>query len=245
MARARLVSQKISESERVNTLPAEAALLYTWMIAHTDKYGRMKAHPLAIKNKVFPLRHVTLAKIRKFLSLMANAKKNKLGLIELYEVEGRHYLYMPGFDTEQKPETKPKPGEKPDGWRKKEGDSGIPAPPNYRLGMLSHQIPIGLDEIPPPDQPTELPTLDEKLGKVNDSYEQNIGLLTPMIADKIKDLYDTYGANFCLDAFQEAVNNNVRKMSYITAILERWKAEGRTKQPTKGKANPLTGLVTE
>ena len=252
MAKSRLINNKISESERVNALPAEAALLFTWMITHTDKYGRMKAHPLAIKNKVFPLRRITLVNIKRFLALMANSKKNGLGLIELYEVEGRQYLYLPGFDTEQKPKTKPKPGQEEDeGWRGKEGDSGIPAPPLYKPGMLTHEIPLTpSDDIPaPPSDDIPEPEVDKKLGKAYTIYEENIGQLTPMIADEIELLCKTHGPRWFEDACKEAAKHNVRNIKYITKILERWEKEGPGgKKPIKitGRDKPIDGLkVTE
>ncbi len=59
-------------------------------------------------------------------------------------------------------------------------------------------------------------------------YEQNIGLVTPMIADQLREAEKSYPENWLREAFREAVNNNRRKWSYVSAILERWAAEGRT-----------------
>jgi DNA replication protein len=58
-------------------------------------------------------------------------------------------------------------------------------------------------------------------------YEQNIGMLTPMIAEELRDALKLYTENWIRDAIKEAVNHNKRKWSYISAILERWTAEGR------------------
>jgi len=58
-------------------------------------------------------------------------------------------------------------------------------------------------------------------------YERNIGLLTPMIAEELKEAERTYPPQWIEDAFQEAVAQNVRKWRYIVRILERWAAEGR------------------
>jgi len=58
-------------------------------------------------------------------------------------------------------------------------------------------------------------------------YEQNIGLLTPLIADELRQAEQEYPAGWIEDAFHEAVAQNVRKWSYVRAILERWSAEGR------------------
>jgi len=58
-------------------------------------------------------------------------------------------------------------------------------------------------------------------------YEQNIGMLNPMIADELREAEKLYPEDWIKDAFKEAVNRNVRKWSYISAILERWSVEGR------------------
>jgi DNA replication protein len=58
-------------------------------------------------------------------------------------------------------------------------------------------------------------------------YEQNIGPLTPLIADELRDAEQTYPMNWIEEAIQRAVENNVRKWRYILAILERWRQEGK------------------
>ncbi len=58
-------------------------------------------------------------------------------------------------------------------------------------------------------------------------YEENIGPLTPMIADTLKDAEETYEADWIVDALEVAVKNNKRNWKYIEAILKRWKEEGR------------------
>jgi len=58
-------------------------------------------------------------------------------------------------------------------------------------------------------------------------YEQNIGTLTPMIADQLRDAEKTYPYSWIDEAVQLAVENNVRKWSYVSSILERWRQEGK------------------
>lgn len=58
-------------------------------------------------------------------------------------------------------------------------------------------------------------------------YEDNISLISPIIADELKDAEATYPPEWIEDAFKIAVENNVRKWSYIRAILERMATAGR------------------
>ena len=58
-------------------------------------------------------------------------------------------------------------------------------------------------------------------------YEENIGPLTPLIADALKDAEETYSAEWIADTIDLAVRNNKRSWKYCEAILKRWKEEGR------------------
>ena len=58
-------------------------------------------------------------------------------------------------------------------------------------------------------------------------YEDNIGLLSPILADELRDAETTYPADWIEEAFRVAVAQNVRKWRYIQAILERWATEGK------------------
>ena len=58
-------------------------------------------------------------------------------------------------------------------------------------------------------------------------YEQNIGLLQPMIAQELEEAERIYSPEWIEDAFRIAIENNVRNWKYIRRILERWAAAGR------------------
>ncbi len=57
-------------------------------------------------------------------------------------------------------------------------------------------------------------------------YEENIGPLTPLMADTLKDAEKDYPAEWLTEAFVIAVERNKRNWKYIEAILRRWKDEG-------------------
>jgi DNA replication protein len=58
-------------------------------------------------------------------------------------------------------------------------------------------------------------------------YEENIGPLTPMIADMLKDAEETYSDEWVAEALEIAVTRNVRNWKYVEAILKRWKEKGK------------------
>jgi DnaD/phage-associated family protein len=58
-------------------------------------------------------------------------------------------------------------------------------------------------------------------------YEQNIGMITPMIAEELKEAEKIYPPQWIEEAFKEAVTLNKRSWKYIARILERWASEGK------------------
>ena len=59
-------------------------------------------------------------------------------------------------------------------------------------------------------------------------YEQNIGPLTPLIADQISRAIEDYPDDWIEDALTEAVSYNRRSWRYVSRILENWQAAGRS-----------------
>ena len=58
-------------------------------------------------------------------------------------------------------------------------------------------------------------------------YEENIGPLTPMIADMLKDAEATYSPEWVAEALEVAVKNNARNWKYVETILKRWREKGK------------------
>jgi DnaD/phage-associated family protein len=58
-------------------------------------------------------------------------------------------------------------------------------------------------------------------------YEANIGPLTPMIAESLKDAEREYPAAWIEEAIRVAVENNARSWHFIQAVLDRWRKEGK------------------
>lgn len=65
-------------------------------------------------------------------------------------------------------------------------------------------------------------------GDIFKVYEQEIGILTPMIADSINDYLDEPRCpnQWIIDAIREAAHNQKRNWKYIEAILKRWMNDG-------------------
>ena len=73
-------------------------------------------------------------------------------------------------------------------------------------------------------------------------YEENIGMLTPMIAEELREAEKLYPKTWINDAIKEAVAFNKRNWRYIARILENWSTEGRSngtyRRDSTKKASP-------
>ncbi|MCH8052144.1 MAG: DnaD domain protein, partial [Chloroflexi bacterium] len=101
------------------------------------------------------------------------------------------------------------------------GSSGVVyavnSPSNYRaLESLSD---VRLQEPLPPAPGEAAPNIFAL-------YEENIGSITPLIADELKDAEKRYPAEWVREAVREAVELNKRSWRYVASILRRWETEG-------------------
>lgn len=60
-------------------------------------------------------------------------------------------------------------------------------------------------------------------------YEDLCGMIRGgLIVDELKDIEKTYAGDWVVDAFKEATLQNIRKLAYVKAILQRWSIEGKS-----------------
>lgn len=76
-------------------------------------------------------------------------------------------------------------------------------------------------------------------------YEQNIGILTPMIAEAIQAAQDEYPPGWIEKAILEAVEHNKRSWSYCEAILKRWKIDGPRTGSRSNGSKPGQGMMVD
>lgn len=80
--------------------------------------------------------------------------------------------------------------------------------------------PCETDHLPPENACTSKKTIYE-------IYEENIGPLTPLLAEDIKEAGEEYSIQWVKEAIHLAVQGNVRRWRYIEGILRSWKKEGK------------------
>jgi DnaD/phage-associated family protein len=83
---------------------------------------------------------------------------------------------------------------------------------------------------PPPERPN-----------IFKLYEENIGPLTPLLAEALKDAEQVYPPEWVAEALEIAVKSNKRNWKYVEAILRRWKEEGHAKEQDRRDAKEHRG----
>jgi len=68
-------------------------------------------------------------------------------------------------------------------------------------------------------------------------YEQNIGMVTPMLAEKLRQAERDYPQEWIQDAFSTAVEHNKRSWAYIHSILRRWSKDGKDTPSQAGRSD--------
>ena len=66
-------------------------------------------------------------------------------------------------------------------------------------------------------------------------YEQNIGMVTPMLAEKLRQAERDYPENWIRDAFSLSIERNIRNWAYISRILQDWAEHGKDQPSQTGR----------
>ena len=70
-------------------------------------------------------------------------------------------------------------------------------------------------------------------------YEENVGVITPMAAERLKDMETEFPPEWIAEAFGEAVVSNARSLRYVEAVLRRWRDDGRGDGAAGGRAGAV------
>jgi DnaD/phage-associated family protein len=78
------------------------------------------------------------------------------------------------------------------------------------------------------------PAADSPVPNIFALYEENIGTITPLVAEELEEAERRYPAHWIEAAFREAVANNKRSWRYVDRILNRWETEGPDYEEPQG-----------
>lgn len=204
----RILKDSVCTSENIDVLSAEEEVFWYRLIVQCDDYGRMDARPAILRARCYPLRLDTVGEqdISTWLASLQRA-----GLIRIYTVNDKPYLQIATWDKHQQVRAK----------RSK-------YPPMISDDINCNQVQADAPVIQSNPIQYNPPAGGDAFAQVCTVYEQNVGLLTKIISEKLADDIATYGAPWVTDAIGIAVTAEKRNLSYVEGILKKWKHEGRT-----------------
>ena len=74
-------------------------------------------------------------------------------------------------------------------------------------------------------------------------YESNIGIITPIMADILREAEKEYPYEWIEKAVTIAITRNARNWRYVEAILKRWQANGMDNGLKNGKYSDDTASI--
>lgn len=227
MARGRMIANTVATDKRLNALTCAAALVYLMAIPHLDRDGLILGDTMPFWGKVCPRRVEFMGHMADIIAEWIDA-----GLVISYECDEGTILCFTGFFKNQT-------GMHYD----REAASSFPPPPGYiraakGLEKLSLEVGpdkvrsesgVGQDDVPLKFKVKESNSNSDGDGwrAVVDTYQQEIGVITPSVSEEIKAYFAEMGPVLIVDAIKEASRNNVRKWSYVDSVLHNWRANGK------------------
>lgn len=98
MAEGRFISRSIATNGQLKRVSLEADYLFSRMIPHLDREGRLDGDPDVVKAVACPLR----AELTPELVATSLSELDSVGLVEWYEVDGVKVVWFPAFKEHQR-----------------------------------------------------------------------------------------------------------------------------------------------
>ena len=133
----RIIKESICTSDTIDQLTWFEEVFFYRLIVNCDDYGRFDARPAILKARLFPLKSVTEKQIIDALN-----KLSTVGIVALYEYDGRPYLQLVTWEKHQQIRAK---------------KSKYPAPDEICNQMISNDIKCSRNPIQSESNPNPNP----------------------------------------------------------------------------------------
>jgi DnaD/phage-associated family protein len=222
----RILKDSICTSPEIEQLTPEAEIFFYRLLVNCDDYGLFDARSAVLRSRLFPLRPMDDNYIHQLLSDVI-----RIGLVKIYEVEGRQYLEVIKWAKHQQIRAKRPKYPLPTGIYTHLQSSDIKCNHLITLAPVIQSNPIQSESNPCGITENEFST------SASFKAYENIGLMTPIISEKMKDAIKEYTEDWVVAAIEESVIQNKKSWGYIEAILKRWAVDGFKVDTRKVKGN--------
>lgn len=218
----RIIKESICTSDTLNQLSDFEERFWHRLIVNCDDYGRFDARPAILRGRLFPLMEgKTLKDMSNTLSKLAS-----VGLVELYEVDGKPFLHVVTWDKYQRIRAKRSKFPEPNGTCCHLPSDDVKCPRNP---IQSNPNPNPIREADAGNAPAgeDQPPQDQELAKVMNLYLNRVNALpSPDCIDELKGYTKLLGADVCCRAINIALDDKKVSWSYIKGILASYSRDG-------------------
>lgn len=92
----RILKESICTSEEIDSLSAEEEVFFYRLMVVCDDFGLMDARPAILKARCYPLKSIDIKCVQVYL-----ARLQEIGLVSVYQVDGKPYLHMKSWEKHQ------------------------------------------------------------------------------------------------------------------------------------------------
>ena len=216
----RILKESVCSSDTIDELSWFEEAFFYRLIVCCDDFGRFDARTAILKNRLFPLKDdLTKKAVEEAVRKLAS-----VGLVVLYEFDGRPYLYLPSWDRHQ---------------NRRATKSKYPDPekcrvntPDINCKQMYADAPVTRTRNTNNDTRESNSQLDaqDALAEIMSYYMENISMGAPssVVTAAIQSYEEELAPDVVLHAIQQAAERDVHNWTYIKAILDRYKASGLT-----------------
>ena len=236
MARRRWIDPSFWDDLAIAKLKPIERLFFIGCFSNADDEGRLIGNPSYLRATIFKYDDMSLEEVTEIRDGVVAMSSNLI----LYRASDEEYLAFRTWSKHQKPNY-PK-------------ESQHPAPPLAKEGRCRSEVGRRSGEDRDEDKGrVGLDRVGKGSGRSDDSehfsqiFTEVTGVLiaTAVQAEEIDAWMEDIPEDWFRGACKEAVDNNVRKWSYIRAILKRWKKEGRAAKSAKDRRRDKQGQDTD
>ncbi len=216
MASMRAIRPEIFIDDWIGTLDYFHRWLWIGIFAVVaDDQGRFWMNPLKIRAAILP--HPLDAEISDDQIAQAVKSFEEAGKIHAYYTDGKTICQIGSWWKHQQPR-----------WANK---SEYPPPAKWkdreRYGKGQGKQPYSLNWDLPGGFARAPAAATKNESAAHNMYADNIDMISPFEEQILNQLVKDHTQEWVVGAIEIAIKNNVKKLSYISAILEKWKAAGK------------------
>lgn len=244
--RLRKITEELFKDEQFAVMEPLARVLWIGLIATADDQGRMTGYPGLVRSRVLPVDDVSIDEVDAILDMLAG-----MGWIIRYTSRGKHLIQIVNWWKHQRMRYAiPSEYDPPDGWVDKINYTGPGKKPIRSNWTKDKPGFMNLDTDSDDDNDTISDAYTGTYADIFTLWDQEMKVLpTQIMSEEIADMANEIGMERAVDWFREAitiaVNNNIRKWSYVKAILQDWITKGYVASGPKAKKDTQHNATRE